>query len=47
MRAARRCPSDLSDARWKLIEPTLAAWPEQRRAAVLDFGVHPNMTCVP
>ncbi|MFG2006209.1 IS5 family transposase [Spirillospora sp. NPDC048911] len=42
MSAPRRYPSDLSDARWKLIEPTLTAWREQRRAAALDFGRPPE-----
>ena len=35
-------PSDLSDARWELIEPILAAWRDQRRARALDIGRPPE-----
>ncbi|GCD33525.1 DDE transposase [Streptomyces chrestomyceticus JCM 4735] len=42
MSARRPCPSDLSDARWKLIEPVLAAWRFERRARALDIGRPPE-----
>ncbi|WP_328879185.1 IS5 family transposase [Streptomyces sp. NBC_00299] len=35
-------PSDLSDARWALIEPVLTAWRDQRRARALDSGRPPE-----
>jgi transposase len=38
----RPYPSDLSDARWELIEPVLAAWPLERRSRALDFGRPPE-----
>jgi transposase len=38
----RRYPSDLSDARWELIEPTLAAWRAERRGRGLDIGRPPE-----
>jgi transposase len=31
-------PSDLSDARWALIEPTLTAWRAERQKASLNLG---------
>lgn len=34
----RPYPSDLSDARWTLIEPTLSAWRAERRHHALDIG---------
>lgn len=34
-------PSDLSDARWRLIEPILAAWRAERRGNGLEFGRPP------
>ncbi len=34
----RPYPSDLSDARWELIEPVLSAWRFERRGRALDFG---------
>jgi transposase len=34
----RPYPSDLSDARWELIEPVLAAWRYERRGRALGFG---------
>ncbi|MEV0663800.1 IS5 family transposase [Actinomadura luteofluorescens] len=37
-----RYPSDLSDARWELIEPILTAWRDRRRAGVLDIGRPPE-----
>jgi transposase len=42
MAPERRYPSDLSDARWELIEPTLAAWRDRRRAGALDIGRPPE-----
>jgi transposase len=41
---ADRCPypSDLSDARWALIEPVLAAWRAERRRHALDIGRPPR-----
>ena len=38
----RPYPSDLSDARWKLLEPTLSAWRAERRGNGLDFGRPPE-----
>ncbi len=38
----RASPSDLSDARWKLIERVLAAWRRERRGRALDFGRPPR-----
>lgn len=35
-------PSDLSDARWELIEPVLSAWRFERRGRALDFGRPPR-----
>lgn len=37
-----RCASDLSDARWELIQPILTAWRDRRRAGVLDIGCPPE-----
>ncbi len=37
-----RDPSDLSDARWELIEPVLTAWRFERRGRALDFGRPPE-----
>jgi transposase len=34
----RPYPSDLSDARWELIEPVLAAWRYERHGRALAFG---------
>jgi transposase len=42
MAPERRYPSDLSDARWELIESTLAAWRDRRRAGALDIGRPPE-----
>ncbi|MFK8843672.1 IS5 family transposase [Streptomyces sp. Ac-502] len=42
MTARRRYPSDLSDARWALVEPVLAAWRLERRGRALDFGRPPE-----
>ncbi|MEV4252438.1 IS5 family transposase [Spirillospora sp. NPDC049652] len=42
MKARRRYPSDLSDARWALIEPTLNAWREDRLATALGIGRPPE-----
>jgi transposase len=38
MADGRPCPSDLSDARWELIEPVLAAWRYERHGRALAFG---------
>ncbi|CAM5623316.1 DDE transposase [Streptomyces badius] len=38
-RKQRPCPSDLSDARWELLEPTLTAWRAERRGKGLDIGL--------
>ncbi|MFF4413083.1 hypothetical protein ACFYY8_11170 [Streptosporangium sp. NPDC001559] len=38
----RRYPSDLSDARWQLIKPTLTAWRTERLACVLGIGRPPE-----
>ncbi|WP_369275621.1 IS5 family transposase [Streptomyces sp. R11] len=38
----RAYPSDLSDARWELIEPVLSAWRFERRGRALDFGRPPQ-----
>ncbi len=38
----RAYPSDLTDARWELIEPALAAWRFERRGRALDFGRPPE-----
>ncbi|WP_326732552.1 IS5 family transposase [Streptomyces phaeochromogenes] len=35
-------PSDLSDARWALIEPVLTSWRNQRRARALDIDRPPE-----
>ncbi|MFJ2095453.1 transposase [Streptomyces sp. NPDC087901] len=42
MAKRRRYPSDLSDARWELIEPVLAAWRLERRSRALDFRRPPE-----
>ncbi|MFE5828642.1 IS5 family transposase [Streptomyces erythrochromogenes] len=42
MAKRRPYPSDLSDARWELIEPVLAAWRFERRGWALDFGRPPE-----
>ncbi|MBO3749683.1 IS5 family transposase [Streptosporangiaceae bacterium NEAU-GS5] len=42
MAQQRPYPSDLSDARWELIEPLLAAWRDQRRGNGLDIGRPPE-----
>ncbi|MEU9609733.1 IS5 family transposase [Streptomyces sp. NPDC048057] len=34
----RAYPSDLSDARWELIEPVLSAWRYERQGRALGFG---------
>ncbi len=38
MSEQRPYPSDLSDARWHLIEPVLSAWRAERRGRGLDIG---------
>jgi transposase len=42
MSARRPYPSDLSDARWELIEPVLTAWRARRRQHALDIGRPPE-----
>ncbi|CAL9328724.1 IS5 family transposase ISSco3 [Streptomyces sp. enrichment culture] len=42
MSKRRPYPSDLSDARWELIEPVLTAWRFERRGRALDFGRLPE-----
>ncbi|MEU6935079.1 IS5 family transposase [Streptomyces sp. NPDC046374] len=41
-RKQRPYPSDLSDARWELLEPTLTAWRAERRGKGLDIGRPPE-----
>ena len=41
-RRQRPYPSDLSDARWELLEPTLTAWRANRRGKGLDIGRPPE-----
>ncbi|WP_443078412.1 hypothetical protein [Streptomyces sp. NBC_01723] len=43
MTRLRPYPSDLSDARWESIGPTLTAWRAQRKGKVLDIGSPPSM----
>lgn len=38
----RPYPSDLSDARWELLGPTLTAWRAERRGKGLDIGRPPE-----
>ncbi|WP_405475110.1 IS5 family transposase [Streptomyces sp. NBC_00009] len=42
MSERRRYPSDLSDARWELVEPVLTAWRSERRGRGLDIGRPPD-----
>ncbi|WP_331742723.1 IS5 family transposase [Streptomyces sp. NBC_01006] len=42
MMERRAYPSDLSNARWELIEPVLSAWRFERRGRALDFGRPPR-----
>jgi transposase len=42
MATRRPYPSDLSDARWALVEPTLAAWRQRERRAGLAIGRPPR-----
>ncbi|MGW6217435.1 transposase [Streptomyces sp. NPDC055109] len=42
MAKRRPYPSDLSDARWELVEPVLARWCFERRGRALDFGWPPE-----
>ncbi|WP_437029754.1 IS5 family transposase [Streptomyces sp. enrichment culture] len=42
MPTRRPYPSDLSDARWELIEPVLSAWRFERRGRALDLGRPPE-----
>ncbi|MER6336670.1 IS5 family transposase [Streptomyces tendae] len=41
-RKQRPYPSDLSDARWDLLEPTPTAWRAERRGKGLDIGRQPE-----
>jgi transposase len=42
MTGSRPYPSDLSDARWELIEPTLTAWRAERRSRAIPGGRLPE-----
>ncbi|MGC3002586.1 IS5 family transposase [Streptomyces sp. G35A] len=42
MSERRAYPSDLSDARWELVGPVLAAWRSERRRRALAFGRPPE-----
>ncbi|MEU9804259.1 IS5 family transposase [Streptomyces sp. NPDC051000] len=42
MSQQRPYPSDLSDARWELLEPILSAWRAERRGKGLDIGRPPE-----
>jgi hypothetical protein len=42
MTTRRPYPSDLSDARWALVEPTLTAWRQRERRAGLRIGRPPR-----
>lgn len=42
MAERRAYPSDLSDARWELIEPVLSAWRAERRRHALSIGRPPE-----
>jgi transposase len=42
MTERRPYPSDLSDARWQLIEPAFTAWRAERRGRGLDIGRPPE-----
>lgn len=42
MTERRRYPSDLSDARWQLIEPTLTTWRTERLTCALGIGRPPE-----
>ncbi|MFF2810350.1 IS5 family transposase [Streptomyces sp. NPDC058000] len=42
MTERRPYPSDLSDARWELVEPVLSAWRAERRRHALDIGRPPE-----
>lgn len=42
MAERRPYPSDLSDARWALIEPVLSAWRAERRRHALNIGRPPE-----
>ncbi|MDQ1031896.1 transposase [Streptomyces umbrinus] len=42
MTRQRPYPSDLSDARWELIEPALTAWRAEHRGMGLDIGRRPQ-----
>nr|BFD96304.1 IS5-like element ISSco3 family transposase [Kitasatospora sp. Xyl93] len=42
MTSRKPYPSDLSDARWALVEPVLTAWRAERRGRALDIGRPPE-----
>ncbi|MER7513830.1 transposase [Streptomyces lavendulae] len=42
MHQQRPYPSDLSDARWELLEPILSAWRAERRGKGMDIGRPPE-----
>ncbi|MFD7233332.1 transposase [Streptomyces sp. NPDC059881] len=42
MSEPRRYPSDLSDARWELVQPVLTAWRAERRGRGLDIARPPD-----
>ncbi|WP_262387334.1 IS5 family transposase [Streptomyces sp. TRM49041] len=42
MAERRAYPSDLSDARWELVEPVLSAWRTERRRRALNIGRPPE-----
>lgn len=42
MEERRAYPSDLSDARWELVEPVLAAWRAERSRHALAIGCPPE-----
>jgi transposase len=48
MTARKPYPSDLSDARWALVEPTLTAWRQRERRAGLRIGRPPrhDLRCI-
>ncbi|MDQ0934959.1 hypothetical protein [Streptomyces turgidiscabies] len=45
MTERRAYPSDLSDARWELIEPVLSAWRFERRGRPWTSAGRHGMTC--
>jgi transposase len=41
MSERRRYPSDLSDARWALVEPLLTSWRDDKARRGLNIGTPP------